>query len=79
MRHICGYEKNDHKMRTKYNEFLSSHSLVIKYVHHFLEVGLGWIAVRLGCIRLAHAQMIINSSVINIPPHDFKQPSCWCY
>jgi hypothetical protein len=35
--------------------------------------GLNW--VRLGYVTLAHEQMIVNSGVINIPPHEFKQPS----
>jgi hypothetical protein len=40
--------------------------------HRFLEVGLDW-------VRLAHAQMVMNSGVINTPPHDFRQPSRWYY
>jgi hypothetical protein len=65
-----------HNVHTKYHEIPSSHSLVIKYVQTTIaSLGLDWVG--LGYVRLAHAQMIINSSVINIAPHDFKQPSCW--
>jgi hypothetical protein len=58
-----------HNVHTKNHEFPFTHSLVIKCILTDVtsEVGLDW-------VRLAHAQMIMNSGVINIPPHDFKQP-----
>jgi hypothetical protein len=39
--------------------------------------GLSW--VRLGYVRLAHAQLIIQNGVIIPPSHEFKQPSRWYY
>jgi hypothetical protein len=57
-------------VRTKFHEYPSSHSLIITFPKTDItsEVGLGW-------VRLVHAQMIMNSGIINSPPQDFKQPS----
>jgi hypothetical protein len=38
------------------------------YLNTYRRLG----SIELGLVRLAHAQMIMNSDVINVPPHDFK-------
>jgi hypothetical protein len=35
--------------------------------------------VKLGSVRLAHAQSILGNNVTSVPPHNFKQPYCWYY
>jgi hypothetical protein len=55
-----------HNVHTIFHEYPPSHFLVIKYVqtgHCVLDVGLDW--VRLGYVRLAHAQ-IINTGVTDV-------------
>jgi hypothetical protein len=59
-----------HNIDTKFHEYPSSHSIVIKYVHKPTPQR------RLGCIMFgyvkdAHAQIITISRAINIPPQDF--------
>jgi hypothetical protein len=46
-------------------------------VHSQMIISSGFDGVRLGYVKLVHAQMIINDGVNNIPPHDFKQLSRW--
>jgi hypothetical protein len=69
-----------HCVHTKFHEFPSRYSKVIKCVQTDIsceDVGLG--QDRFGKVCDAHAQRVMGNGVIIIPPHDFKQSSRWYY
>jgi hypothetical protein len=51
---------------------LNAHRWMLQVQSNLCWVGLGQVCD-------AHEQRIISNGVINIPPHDFKQPSRWYY
>jgi hypothetical protein len=58
-----------------HNNFMDFRQVFLYLLNIYKRTSPLRVLVGLGYVRLAHAQTVINSGVIKLPPHEFNQPS----